>query len=106
MGQAIIITVGMLLNVFYFILGLYDSRITALAFKRHRKDGYWIDVFRIFVLVSTQILFHVSVGLHKQSPFYRLFWHGLSILFFYLGTRMSVIGLTGGIACGKSTVVE
>ena len=27
-------------------------------------------------------------------------------MFYYLGTRMSVIGLTGGIACGKSTVVK
>lgn len=30
----------------------------------------------------------------------------MSILFLFLGTKMSVIGLTGGIACGKSTVVE
>ena len=29
-----------------------------------------------------------------------------SIMCYYLGTRMSVIGLTGGIACGKSTVVQ
>ena len=32
--------------------------------------------------------------------------HGMSILCLYFGTKFSVIGLTGGIACGKSTVIE
>ena len=27
-------------------------------------------------------------------------------MFYYFGTKFSVIGLTGGIACGKSTVVD
>ena len=36
----------------------------------------------------------------------RLALHGLSIFSLYVGTKFSVIGLTGGIACGKSTVVD
>ena len=36
----------------------------------------------------------------------RMAMHASSIFSLYLGTKLSVIGLTGGIACGKSTVVE
>ena len=32
--------------------------------------------------------------------------HSVSIIAYALGTKMTVIGLTGGIACGKSTVVD
>lgn len=107
MGQTLVVVIGAtLLNTLYAIIGLYDTRVTALARKRHYKDGYWIDVARIFTLVALQVLFHLGVGLHKYTVYIRLFWHTLSIFFFYLGTRMSVIGLTGGVACGKSTVVE
>jgi len=93
------------LNLIYLVCGLYDSRITTMARKRHSSDGYWIDLTRMFALVSLQVLFHVTVGLQHHAPQVRLFFHSLSILCYYLGTRMSVIGLTGGIACGKSTVV-
>ena len=52
------------------------------------------------------MIFYVAVGLDQYPAPARLAMHGTSILFLYLGTRLSVIGLTGGIACGKSTVVE
>ncbi len=31
---------------------------------------------------------------------------GLTLLAFWVGTRLCVVGLTGGIACGKSAVSE
>lgn len=46
------------------------------------------------------------VGLGTYPIYTRLFFHAISIFFLYLGTKMTVIGLTGGISCGKSTVVD
>jgi len=57
-------------------------------------------------LVILQVIFYIVVDLSSYSVFARLSLHALSILFLYLGTKMTVIGLTGGIACGKSSVVD
>ena len=77
-----------------------------LARRRHSKDGYCVDVARMAVLVALQLIFYVAVGLDQYPAPARLAMQGASILFLYLGTKLSVIGLTGGIACGKSTVVD
>lgn len=107
MLQTIALIVGAgVLNLSYFICGLFDSRITALARKRHSKDGYLIDLCRFAVLISLQVMFYVAVNLGQYEAFSRLSIHVISIAFLYIGTKMSVIGLTGGIACGKSTVVD
>ena len=107
MGQILtLLSCFTLINSAYFIAGVLDSRISALAQKRQDTDGFWINVGRITFLISLQILFYWVVGLHTYSALTRLLIHGLSILFLHLSTKMSVIGLTGGIACGKSTVVD
>ena len=46
------------------------------------------------------------MNLGQYGVLTRLFYHGVSILSMWVGTRMTVIGLTGGIACGKSTVID
>jgi len=107
MGQIFtLLTCFTLMSSAYFIAGVYDSRISYLAQKRRDTDGFWINVGRMTFLIGLQIMFYWGVGLHAYSALTRLLIHGLSILFLYLGTKMSVIGLTGGIACGKSTVVD
>ena len=65
-----------------------------------------IEFARLGVLVGLQVIYYLAVGLAHYSAINRLLLHASSILFLLLGTKMSVIGLTGGIACGKSTVVE
>ena len=40
--------------------------------------------------------------MHYYVPLW--FLTTLNLIAFFIGTRMCVIGLTGGIACGKSTV--
>ncbi len=61
---------------------------------------------RMAVLIVLQMVFYFAVGLGSYSVAARLSIHAMSIFFLFLGTRMSVIGLTGSIACGKSTVIE
>lgn len=62
MGQILALAAGTaILNLCYFICGLYDSRITSLARKHPR--GYLIDLGRLFVLVGLQILFYIAVNL-------------------------------------------
>ena len=97
-----------LLNIAYFICGLYDAKVSSIARQRHAQGSRasWIDAARMGVLVGLQIIFYMLVNLGQYTAFVRLVFHGLSIASLFLGTRMSVIGLTGGIACGKSTVVD
>ena len=56
--------------------------------------------------MGLQVFYYLAVGLAHYSALYRLILHASSIFFLLMGTKMSVIGLTGGIACGKSTVVN
>ena len=95
-----------LLNIAYFVMGLKDSRISAIAQRRHRKDGFVVDMARMMCLVLLQMLNYVAVGLSAYSVSQRLALSATSIFSLWLGTKLSVIGLTGGIATGKSTVVE
>ena len=107
MAQIIFLIIGSgALNLAYFICGLYDSRISALARKKHNNGGMFIDMARMAFLVGLQMILYFAAGLASYSVSARLTTHAISIFFLYLGTKMSVIGLTGGIACGKSTVVE
>ena len=107
MGQTVALLVGAgILNLSYFVCGLFDSRVTSLARKRHKKDGWLIDLCRLIVLVALQVIFYLGVNLGQYSAFKRLTFHAISIMFLWLGTRMTVIGLSGGIACGKSSVVD
>ena len=57
------------LNVAYFICGLYDARISNLAKQRHNQDGYWVDLWRMGLLVGLQMLFYLSVGLGSYTAF-------------------------------------
>ena len=52
------------LNLSYFLIGLLDNRITALARRRHGNYGFMVDALRIFTLVTLQVLFYIGVGLH------------------------------------------
>ena len=93
-----------LLNISYLFCGIQDSRISAMA--QQSSVGKMIHLARLFLLIGLQLVFYVAVGLHSFQPVTRLAMHGVSIGFLYLGTKLSVIGLTGGIACGKSSVID
>ena len=85
MLQTIALIVGAgVLNLSYFICGLFDSRITALARKRHSKDGYLIDLCRFAVLISLQVMFYVAVNLGQYEAFSRLSIHVISIAFLFI----------------------
>ena len=109
MGQTLVLVLtSALVNIIYFVCGLVDARVSAIARKRHAAGAraVWIDAARMAVLVGLQIVFYMAVNLGQYSPYVRLTFHAVSISCLFLGTRMSVIGLTGGIACGKSSVVD
>ena len=64
MGQTLVLLLGSgILNLSYFICGIFDSRVTALAKKRHHRDGWLIDLCRLFVLVRLQIIFYIAFNL-------------------------------------------
>ncbi len=60
---------------------------------------------RMAVLIALQMVYYFAVGLGSYSVAARLSIHAMSIFFLFLGTKMSVIGLTGSMACGKSEVI-
>ena len=104
--MAKVIVGSILVNLSYFIIGLTDQRLAATARRRHSNYGFMIDALKIVVLVILQLLFYIGAGLAEYAALKRLALHSVSILAYAFGTKMSVIGLTGGIACGKSTVVD
>ena len=107
MGQIIALIVSStLLNLSYFLTGLLDSRISAFVRDREDNLGFLVDLGRLSILVSMQIFFYMTAGLEKYSAFYRFGFHGISVAALAFGTKLSVVGLTGGIATGKSTVDE
>ena len=53
-----------------------------------------------------QLLFYLGAGLADYAALNRFTLHAISIIFYAFGTKISVIGLTGGISCGKSTFVD
>jgi hypothetical protein len=86
-----------LVNTGFLIFGLYFSRLLT-KFKMRKSL-----VFAILLLLlglDCMILRYAadlgSAGIIFNTVF--------SLLVTLLGSRMCVIGLTGGIACGKSTV--
>ena len=101
-----VIVGSLILNTSYFAIGLVDHRISAMARQRHGNYGFLIDVGRLIGLVILQLCFYLAVGLNEYPAYQRLSLHFMSIAFLAFGTKMSVIGLTGGISCGKSTVID
>ena len=64
-AQIAIVMVGStLLNLTYFIIGLADSRISALARRRHGNYGFVVDAVRLISLVLLQLVFYLVSGLN------------------------------------------
>ena len=96
------LVVSILLNLVYFILGLFDARISANV--RKRPQSCLINFLRFALLIGLQVLYYLALGMHRFYFLFRLVLHSLSFVCLYVGTKFCVIGLTGGIACGKSTL--
>ena len=98
----LVIVVSILLDLVYFVLGLFDARISANV--RKRRQSCLINFMRFVVLIGLQVVYYFALGMHRFPFLLRLLLHSLSFACLYLGTKFTVIGLTGGIACGKSTL--
>lgn len=74
----------------YFLLGVFNKRL------------------KLTSIVLTQGLCMLQFSLHAFAYGFPMLWNfGVNFIgftFFYIGIKMRVIGLTGGIATGKSSV--
>ena len=70
------------------------------------KSRVLVWVMRLAIVTLMQLILYYSAGHKDFSLYVQIFMHLISVLITYLGAKMNVIGLTGGIACGKSTVVR
>ena len=59
---------------------------------------------RFVFLILLQVIYYYAIGMGRWHFAFRLIMHAQSFFFMYIGTKYCVIGLTGGIACGKSTL--
>ena len=49
-------------------------------------------------------MYHYAVGLGRLNLVIRILLHAFTFFMMYCGSKFCVIGLTGGISCGKSTL--
>ena len=88
-----------LVNTGFFIFGLYFTRLIT-KFKLRKSLVFAI----LFLLLGLDNIVLRSLG--DLGALGLIFNSVFSLLVTLLGTRMCLIGLTGGIACGKSTVSD
>ena len=96
--------VSLILDVIYFILGLTDARISAKV--RRSKFHCVINFLRFVLLIALQLVYYLIFDTEKWWLSMRVLLHSTPFICMYLGTKLTVIGLTGGIACGKSTLSD
>ena len=58
------------------------------------------------IIVVLQLLQCLVLRWITQGLTFQQLIGGLTLVAYWVGTRMCVVGLTGGIACGKTTVCE
>lgn len=80
-----------------FVVGLKSKRIRA---SYGRVSDYSIKLAGIICMYSV-----LKFGC-RESIAYSLLYSGLVAIQGYIGGKLHMIGLTGGIACGKSTVLS
>lgn len=96
MISAVFKTLTMLvLVVFWITFGLLDLKIKKAIKFTTMVLVVLLQLVQCFLLrqLTTSLIFQQILGV-------------LTLIVFWLGSRMCVVALTGGIACGKSTVCE
>jgi hypothetical protein len=85
----------LVLVVLWITFGLLDLKIKKAIKFTTMVLVVLLQLVQCFVLrqLTTSLIFQQILGV-------------LTLIAFWLGTRMCVVALTGGIACGKSTVCE
>ena len=92
----------LILDIGMVVYGLQDARIGAKV--RKSKHSCLLNFGRLLVLIFIQVIYYYAVGMKRWYTIINFILFAHTFFFMYVGTKFCVIGLTGGIACGKSTL--
>ena len=96
------VLVTLLMVIGNFMIGLWEPRLSAKI--RRNKNSCMLNFARCVAIILLQVMYHYAVDLGRFFFVARILLHAMIFFFMYCGSKFCVIGLTGGISCGKSTL--
>ena len=96
------VLVTLLMYILNFIIGLWEARLSAKI--RRNKNSCMLNFGRFVCIILLQVMYYYAVDMGRFFFVSRILLHAIPFFFMYCGTKFCVIGLTGGISCGKSTL--
>ena len=96
------IVAWILLVLIFFVIGFRLARL--LGWSRKSILKYLVNFLGFLFLMGLEVAFGYLPVVKDSHYILRIVAHIFPLIALWFGSKLCVIGLTGGIACGKSTL--